>query len=213
MSYKILDLEGACAALRSGEVVAYPTETFYGLGCDALNPDAVGRVYAMKQRPYGLPLPVVIGDMAHLALVTRDVPPLAERLMHEFWPGPLSIIFAAAPEVPDLLTAATGRVAVRLSPHPGVVALCRAANMVLTASSANVSGRPPVDRPGDLDKEVMRHAAGVYDARPYPLGGEPSTIVDILSDGGEGTLRVLREGAVTAEALVNAGFPAVMAEE
>lgn len=213
MAYKPLDLESACAALAAGDVVAFPTETFYGLGGNALNPDTVGKVYAIKQRPYGLPLPVVIGDADILGRVARDVPVLAERLMQEFWPGPLSIILTAAPEVPDLLTAGTGRVAVRFSPHPGVQTLCRASGMVLTASSANVSGLPPVNRPEELDSEIVNRIAGVYDVQPYPLGGEPSTIVDILSDGGEGTLRVLREGAITADSLQNAGFSVIVADE
>lgn len=213
MTYTKLDLDAACKALHDGSVIVFPTETFYGLGCDALNPDAVGAVYAMKQRPYGLPLPVVIGELDHLGVVARDVPPLASKLMESFWPGPLSIIFAASPETPDLLTAGTNRIAVRFSPHPGVASLCRASGLVLTASSANISGRPPATRPDELDPLLFRHVAGVYDEGPYPNGGEPSTIVDILADGGEGTLRVLREGGVSAAAMREKGFDLVIAGE
>lgn len=210
MPYTPLNIEAAASALRAGEVVAFPTETFYGLGCDALNPDAVGAVYAMKQRPYRLPLPVVIGDPSHLAMVVAEVPPVAEKLMAAFWPGPLSIIFPASPEVPDLLTASTGRIAVRFSPHSGCQALCRAAGMVLSASSANIRGNAPAIRPEDLDPDLLKKVRGVFDAPPLPAGGLPSTIVDILSGGGDGTIRVLREGAVSAETLRAANFDVIV---
>ncbi|MDR3074100.1 MAG: threonylcarbamoyl-AMP synthase, partial [Deltaproteobacteria bacterium] len=180
MAYTALDLDAAAAALKAGRAIAFPTETFYGLGCDALNPDAIGAVYAMKQRLYRRPLPVIIGDAAQLSRIAKTIPPIAERLMAVCWPGPLSILFPAIPEAPDLLTAGTGRVAVRFSPHPACIDLCRASGLILTASSANISGRPPVTRPEDLDPELTRGLGGVYVEGPPPAGGAPSTIVDIL---------------------------------
>lgn len=206
MPHTVLDLHSACEALRGGNVIAFPTETFYGLGCDALNPDAVGAVYAMKRRPYGLPLPVVIGDHADLDRVAVDVHPLARKLMRAFWPGPLSIIFTASPDVPDLLTGGTGRIAVRFSPHPGSIALCRESQCVLTSSSANVSGNPPAATPEAIDPGLGDRLTGVYVAPPLPQGGKASTIVDIIASGTQSALRVLREGAVSAEALRSAGF-------
>ncbi len=213
MSFPILDLDAACVALRGGSVVIYPTETFYGLGCDALNPDAVGAVYAVKRRPYGLPLPVVIGEKGQVERVAAHIYPAAERLMERFWPGPLSIILPASPEVPDLLTANTGRIAVRLSSHAGAAELCRCSGFVLTASSANISGRSPVMLKEELDPELAPGVAGLYDIPPRPLGGDPSTIVDVLPGGeaGDGVLRVLREGTVSIEALREAGFETVNA--
>lgn len=205
-----LDLQTASDALRDGKVIAFPTETFYGLGCDALNPDAVGAVYAMKVRPYGLPLPVVIGDKADLERIAVNIPPLARKLADEFWPGPLSIIFDAAAEVPDLLTAGTGRIAVRFSPHPGCIALCRSSGCILTSSSANISGNPPASRPEDLDPDLATRIAGVFDAAPYPSGGKPSTIVDILVSGAGETARVLRDGAVSVEMLRAKGIEVVI---
>ena len=212
MSYAILDLDAASLALRAGKVVAFPTETFYGLACDALNPDAVGAVYTVKQRPYRLPLPVIVGDKSQLESVVADIPPLAQDLMDMFWPGPLSIIFRALPEVPDLLTAGTGRIAVRYSSHPAAAELCRVSNLVLSASSANISGIPPVTDPIDLDPDLVKQIAGVYVAEPAPKGDEPSTIVDILSDGSKGTVRILREGAITA-ARLGERFPVIIADE
>ena len=212
MPYNILDFPEACAALRGGSVIAFPTETFYGLACDALNPDAVGAVYTMKQRGYGLPLPVVIGDIADLDRVAVDIHPLAHRLIDAYWPGPLSIIFTASPEVPDLLTAGTGRIAVRFSPHPGSIALCRASGCVLSSSSANVSGNPPAVMPEEIDPALGNSLAGVYVASPAPLGGKPSTIVDIISSGTYSAVRILREGAVSGEQLRFAGFDLVMVD-
>ncbi|SBV90629.1 YrdC domain protein [uncultured delta proteobacterium] len=212
MAYKTLDLESACEALKTGGIIAFPTETFYGLGCDALNPDAVGAVYAMKQRPYGLPLPVIIGDIADLGRVAVDIHPLARQLMSAYWPGPLSIIFTASPEVPDLLTAGTGRIAVRFSPHPGCIALCRASRCVVTASSANISGTPPASTPADLDPALGSRLAGVYVSPPPPHGGKPSTIVDILASGSESAVRILRDGAISSEYIRSAGFDVVGAD-
>lgn len=209
MSYDVLDLYGASAALREGKVVAFPTETFYGLACDALNPDAVGAVYTVKQRPYRLPLPVIVGERAQLELIVADIPPLADELADMFWPGPLSIIFPALPEVPDLLTAGTGRIAVRHSSHPGAAELCRVSGLVLSASSANISGIPPVTNPEDLEPDLLRRIAGVYVAEPAPRGDEPSTIVDILADGDKGTVRVLREGAISV-ARLSERFPVIV---
>jgi L-threonylcarbamoyladenylate synthase len=212
MSYAIFDLDAASLALGAGKVVAFPTETFYGLACDTLNPDAVGAVYAAKQRPYRLPLPVIVGDIGQLESIVADIPPLAKELMDMFWPGPLSIIFRALPEVPDILTAGTGRIAVRYSSHPGAAELCRVSNLVLSASSANISGIAPVTDPNDLDPDLLKVIAGVYVAPPAPKGDEPSTIVDILADGGKGTIRVLREGAITAVRL-GERFPVIVADE
>lgn len=212
MSHNILDLDAASLALRAGKVVAFPTETFYGLACDALNPDAVGAVYTVKQRPYRLPLPVIIGDRPQLEAIVADITPLAQSLMDAFWPGPLSIIFPAKPEVPDLLTAGTGRIAVRFSSHPAAAELCRVSGLVLTASSANISGIAPVTNPGDLDPDLLKLIAGIYVAEPEPKGDEPSTIVDLLANNGKGTVRVLREGAISV-ARLSERFPVIVVDE
>lgn len=207
MAFERLSLADAAAALKRGGLIIYPTETFYGLGCDALNPDAVGAVYAAKRRPYGLPLPVVIGDKGQIDDIASHVYPLAAHLMDRFWPGPLSIIFPASPEVPDLLTANTRRIAVRLSSHPAAASLCRESGLVLTSSSANISGIPPVSRAEELDDALENLVSGVYDEPPLPAGDEPSTIVDVVpGPDGQGVMRVLRQGAITLDMLREAGF-------
>ena len=209
MPFKVFDLQSACDALRAGNVVAFPTETFYGLGCDALNPDAIGTVYVIKRRPYRMPLPVVIGDMTDIERVAVNISPTTRKLMNTFWPGSLSILFTASPDVPDLLTAGTGRIAVRFSPHPDTIALCRTSRCVLTASSANVSGNPPVTSPEDLDPALGDRLAGVFVTPSAPGGGSPSTIVELLANGSEEVVRVLREGSVSIDTLRAAGFGVV----
>ena len=207
-----LDDTGAKAALEAGEVILFPTETFYALGCDALNPDAVGKLFSLKKRPLSLPLPVVIGSPDMLDGLARGITELDRALMEAFWPGPLSVVLPANKSVPDLLTANMGRVAVRISPHPAVLALCRITGRVLVASSANVSGDPPAARPEELPDVLLDGVAGVFSLGPEPEGGLPSTIVDTRQqagkgkDGPKGTVRILRQGAVSIDAILDKGF-------
>lgn len=206
MCSETLSLEAACEALRKGRIVIFPTETFYGIGCNAMDPDAVGAVFSAKKRSLSLPLPVVVYGRDQLDQLVSVVPDAAIPLMEAFWPGPLSIVFPARGEVPDLLTANAGRVAVRCSSHPAVIALCETSGLVLVASSANLSGFPPVTAPEDLDPELVAAAAGVFVAGPVPAGGLPSTVVDILETREGAVVRILRKGAVSEEEIRAAGF-------
>jgi L-threonylcarbamoyladenylate synthase len=209
-----LSLSEACRAITDGRLLIYPTETFYALGCNAFDVEAVRGVYAVKQRGCGQPLPVIIGVPEQLALLTAGVNSLEAELMRVFWPGPLSILFAGAAGVPELLTAGTGRVAVRFSSHPAAAELCGQSSRVLVSSSANLSGRGSVRLAADLDRELLdrvrefnRGTACVYAAgRDVPQGGLPSTIVEAREAAGGGVLRVLRQGAVSLEEL-RAGIP------
>ena len=201
-----LDFEAACGALLQGKIIIFPTETFYGLGCDAMNPDAVGAVFSIKKRSLAMPLPVVIGSREKLESLVALVPPLAEELMDAFWPGPLSIVMPAKPEVPDLLTANVGRIAVRYSPHPAVLRLCQATDKVLVASSANMSGVPSVSRLEDIDPELLANTAGIHVFGPEPAGGLPSTVVDVLEGRDNRYVRVLRPGGITIPDMEAAGF-------
>mgnify|MGYP000848964141 CR=1 FL=1 len=115
----------ALALLKHGGVIAYPTETLYGLGADALNEAAVRKIFAIKGRGFRNPLPVIIGAPEDLAPLVADVPETAARLMQIFWPGPLTLVFRSAPRVPTLLTAGTGKIGVRLSSHPVARELAR----------------------------------------------------------------------------------------
>ena len=203
---KILSLESAKGELERGGVILYPTETFFAIGCNAMNPDAVGKVFAVKKRTMDLPLPVVIGETSDVFSLARDVSPLAQKLMDVFWPGSLSIILQALPEVPDLLLANAGRIAVRHSPHPAAARLCRESGMVLVSSSANITGNPPPSEMNDISPEIIAGTAGIFMDGPLPEGGLPSTIVDVIEEGGEEVVRILRDGRVTAQKIKEAGF-------
>jgi L-threonylcarbamoyladenylate synthase len=187
-------VEAAERALARGGVGVFPTETFYGLGCPAVGPharDAVERVVAIKGRDASKAMPLIAADREAVLRVARDVPAAALALMDRFWPGPLTLVLPAVAGLPFAL-APEGEVGVRVSPHPLALLLARAAGGVLVATSANLTGRPPVVRVADLDSGVSRAVDFVLDGGDTP-GGAPSTVVRVCADG---TLEVLRPGAV-----------------
>jgi L-threonylcarbamoyladenylate synthase len=208
-----LTLDQACSALAEGRLLIFPTETFYALGCDAMNPDAVGAVFSLKKRPLAMPLPVVIGSRSMLPRLTAHVSAYAAKLMEAFWPGPLSLVLPAASEVPDLITSNTHRLAVRMSSHPAVQALCASSGRVLVSSSANLSGSPPAALPEELAPELTGGAAGIFSTGPLPSGSLPSTVVDVRQTREGFVVRVLRQGAVSMDALREAGFAVLDASE
>lgn len=187
-------LRRAAAVLAEGGLVAFPTETFYGLGAAALDAGAVRRVYAVKGRPEGKPLLVLVDSLLMVERLTTAIPPRARELMARHWPGPLTLVLPAAPTVPVEVTAGTGTVGVRLSPHPVARGLARALGGPVTAPSANPSG----EAPPTTTAEVLRYFDGVIalvlDAGPT-RGGPPSTVVDATVD----PPRVIREGALRVD--------------
>ena len=197
----VVTLERAAERMRASEPVIFPTETFYALGSRALNSDATARVFVAKHRSTVRPLPLIIGHMSQLEQVAKVSPALLP-LLERFWPGPLSVLFPAHLRVPDVLTGGTGRVAVRLSSHPVATALALAVGEPITSSSANMSGKAPVVDAEALDPELRASVSAVLDLPPVPSGGLPSTLVEFE----DGALRVLRPGAVSREALVQAGW-------
>lgn len=204
-----LNLDKAAQALLRGKVIAFPTETFYGLGCDAMNADAVANIFVLKRRSLSNPVPVVINSLAMLDIIAKPVVGAAKDLVDAFWPGSLSIVLAARPEVPDLLTAGVGRVAVRFSPHPAPLALCKAVAGPIVASSANISGDAPVHNPDDINPELFSGLDGVFVEGPEPCGLLPSTVVEIRERPGKSIIRILRPGAVATDALEAAGFTVI----
>ena len=200
-------IEEAARTLREGGIVAFPTETVYGLGADARNAEAVRRVFAAKGRPSDNPLIVHIADreqLRELALPHGDVP---ERLMEAFWPGPLTIVLpvrpgAVAPEV----TAGLDTVAVRMPAHPVALRLIAAAGCPVAAPSANRSGRPSPTLAAHVLEDLDGRIDGVVDGGPAEVGLE-STVV-LVADG---RIHVLRPGGVTPEALAEAAGCEVVA--
>jgi L-threonylcarbamoyladenylate synthase len=177
----------AVALLRQGEVVAFPTESSYGLAVDALDAQALARLFAIKGRPAGQPPPVLITGEAMLTRLVAQVPEVARELAARHWPGGLTLALPAHPDLPAFLVA-EGHVGVRESPHPVVRALVEAFGGPLTATSANLSGEPPALCASEA---ALEGVALVLDA---PVGGAPaSTVARVRIDG---TIEVLRQGAV-----------------
>lgn len=136
-------LSAAIAALKSSAVIVFPTETLYGLGADALNPVAVEKVYRLKGRDPANPIPVLVANRNMLDRLVADVPPLAARLIDQFWPGPLTLVLPARKGIPRPLLNSSGGVGVRISSQSIASELVKELGRPLTATSANLSGMPP----------------------------------------------------------------------
>jgi len=172
------DIERAADAVRDGDLVVYPTETVYGLGADALDPEAVERVFAAKGRDRENPVSMAVPDVETAAEYTE--PGERERaFMRRFLPGPVTVILERGDRVPDALTAGRDRVGVRVPDHEGALSLLECVAPV-TATSANESGRSSVRQTGSLHEQIRRAAAVVVDDGETPGGG--STVVDV-ADG------------------------------
>lgn len=182
------------SVLRRGELVAYPTDTLYGLGADPSNPDALARLFAAKARPTGQPVSVVVPGMdavKDLAVVS----PEAETLCRRWLPGPLTLLFRPTAKAPTAVVSADGKLAVRVPDHPVALLLAKRFGP-LTATSANRHGGPSPVAVEDA-RDQLGEAVEVYvDAGPCPVGRE-STVVDL--SGAEP--RVMRTGAVSADRL------------
>jgi L-threonylcarbamoyladenylate synthase len=150
------------------------------------------------------PLPLVAADESQLERVCR-IPDELLPLLRAFCPGPLTAVLPARLRVPEILSCGTGMVAVRITAHPVCRGLALAADEPLTASSANISGKPPVTQAKDLDPELIRGVDGVLDGPPAPGGGEPSTLIEPQGSDPR-RIRIIRPGAISAQALGAAGF-------
>ena len=183
----------AADVLRAGGLVAFPTETFYGLGAAALDGAAVAEVFVVKGRPASKPVLVLV-DSVEMVERLAEVSDRARRLMARHWPGALTLVVTARGELPPQLTGGTGTVGVRLSPHPVARGLVRAFGGPVTAPSANTSGAPPPTTAGDVLRAFRGSVALVLDGGSTP-GGQPSTVIDLSVD----PPHVIRQGAVRVD--------------
>lgn len=186
----------AALALRAGELVAFPTETVYGLGADALNPDAVAQIFTAKGRPGDNPLIVHVAHIEDIRRLTTVVPPLAVRLLTAFAPGPLTLILPRSALVPDNVTAGLSTVAVRIPAHPVARRLIELAGVPVAAPSANRSGRPSPTRAWHVAEDLDSLIPYIIDGGACEFGLE-STVLDLTGP----TPEILRPGAITAEAI------------
>lgn len=194
-------LERAATLLRDGGLVAFPTETVYGLGANALDPTAVARVFRAKDRDRRDPLIVHVSDVADLSRVAaRALGRLEQRLAAAFWPGPLTLVLPKAAAIPAVVTGGLSTVAVRVPAHPVAFRLVQAARVPVAAPSANRFRRPSATTAEHVLADLGGQVDLVLDAGPAPLGLE-STIVQCV---GEDAVRVLRPGMVTVEEVVRA---------
>ncbi len=186
-------IQKALFALRNGGLVAYPTDTVYGLGADASNADAVRKIYAAKGRAADLPLPLLVADLEMLRRSSADLPDLALLLAERFLPGALTLVVAKAASVPDAVTAGGANVALRIPAHPIPRALAAGLGGPLVGTSANRSGRRSLTAAADVRPELGEAVDFVVDGE-CP-GGVESTVLDLT----RGRPVVVREGAIPLE--------------
>jgi L-threonylcarbamoyladenylate synthase len=194
--FQFASIQQAVAALKAGDVVAFPTETVYGLGADAFNKIGVARIFEIKKRPRFDPLIVHIGQKEWLPSVTRHVPQQAQVLIDRFWPGPLTIILEKQPTIPDIVTAGLQTVAVRMPSHPVALDLINAFGRPIAAPSANPFGYVSATRAAHVARMFQNKLALVLDGGPSTFGLE-STIIAVKDH----QVLVRRYGAVTLEEL------------
>jgi L-threonylcarbamoyladenylate synthase len=193
------DLAAALAALRRGDVIVYPTETFYGLGARALAAPAVDAVVALKGRDASTPIALIVRDVAMLPQVVARVPAAAERVMARCWPGPLTLVLPARPDLPPALTGGSGWIGVRVSSHPVAQALVEALGEPITATSANPGGDAPAIDLATARRYFESRVAAYVDGGTL-AGGLGSTVLLVADDAA----RVIRRGATPIDELEQA---------
>lgn len=186
-------LAEAARIIGSGGLVVFPTETYYGLAVDPFSEAALARLFALKKRPAAKPILTLVDSTARLARLTAEIPPVYRILMEHFWPGPLTLLFRARPELPGLLTGGSSTVGVRISSLPAARHLAAAAGGIVTATSANLSGRPPAATAAEALAQLGAGPDLILDGGPA-AGGRPSTILTLE----QGKPVLVREGLVAA---------------
>lgn len=189
-------LADAAAIIRAGGLVAFPTETVYGLGADATNPDAIARIYAAKNRPASDPIIVHIGTLDQLTEVAVDIPDLALTLARTFWAGALTLVLRRHPNIPASVSAGRDTVAVRMPSHPVAQGLIAASDRPIAAPSANTFSRPSATTAAHVLQDLNGRIDLILDGGAAPIGLE-STVLDLT----DADPVVLRPGGVTLEQL------------
>ena len=189
-------MEEAGRLIAEGELVAFPTETVYGLGGDALHPEAARKIYAAKGRPSDNPLIVHIADFSDMERVAREVPEAARKLAGAFWPGPLTMILPKSDAVPYETTGGLDTVAIRMPSHPAAQKLIKYSGGYIAAPSANTSGKPSPTVAKYVEEDMMGRIDAIIDGGEVGIGLE-STIIDLTVTPPQ----ILRPGYITQEKL------------
>jgi len=186
----------AARILAAGGVIAFPTDTVYGLACDLFNEEAVDRIYRIKARPVYLPLIAMLAEAEQWPRVASALPESARRFMARFWPGPLTIILPAREDIPAVVRGGGTTIGMRIPDHAVARELLRLAARPLATTSANLSGRPAACTAEEAAEQLGDAVDLILDAGPCP-GGQASTVVDCTVE----PPKILREGPITAEML------------
>jgi L-threonylcarbamoyladenylate synthase len=186
-----LQVDRAIEILKDGGIVAFPTDTVYGLGGDVFNRKAAERIYKVKQRPRALPLPVLLADQAQLSAVADSVPEIAQFLMMLFWPGGLTLVVSRRASLPDIITAGSDKVAVRIPNHVVPLTLIHGLGVPLIGTSANISDGPSPITAEEVEQQLGSQVDLIIDTGGCP-GGLESTVVDVTGE----TPAILRHGIV-----------------
>ena len=189
-------VEEAISILKEGGIVAFPTDTVYGLGACISLPHAVERVYQVKERPKNTPLPLLLADKSQIGEVAEPVPPIAWLLVDKFLPGALTIVLYKSKSVPDIVSGGGKTVAARIPAHPVPVALAQGLGAPIVGTSANLSGKPSALTAAEVYAQLGDKVDLIIDGGRCP-GGKESTIVDLTGE----TPLILREGAISREEL------------
>jgi len=189
-------LTRAAEIIAHGGIIAYPTETFYGLGADATNEKAIQKIFAIKGRNFKNPISLIIGQTDNIYPLVQDVPQTAQKLMTAFWPGALTIVFLAANNVSPLLTAGSGKIGLRVSSHPGARGIIQRLKRPLTATSANLTGAPECTRASEVAEQIGDKIDAIIDLGNTP-GTKGSTIIDVTCTPPV----ILREGAISRKTI------------
>ncbi|MFQ6016231.1 MAG: L-threonylcarbamoyladenylate synthase, partial [Anaerolineae bacterium] len=189
-------IERAVAVLKGGGLVAFPTDTVYGVGAHAFLPQAVELLYVAKERPHSKAIPLLLTTPDDLPSVAKDIPPVAWLLIEKFWPGGLTLVLPKRSAVPPVVSAGGPTVAIRVPDHPLALSLIQVLEAPLAATSANLSGQPECLSAQAVLKELGPRVHLILDGGRCP-GGIPSTVVDLTTH----PPRILRHGAIPAEAL------------
>ena len=201
MPTKMISISEAAALIRRGDLVAFPTETVYGLGANALDAAAVAKIYAMKQRPATSPLIVHVSSIDMARTLATEWPPEADALARQYWPGPLTLVLPKIPAVPGNVTAGLPTVGIRVPNHPLALALIAAAGVPIAAPSANkFTGLSPTT--AEHVRQAFGDAVPVLDGGPCTVGIE-STVVSIAN----GQVTLLRPGMISLENIQQAAAP------